>query len=148
MTLPNKFFDKSPEFKMGWSAFEQFLSDASNPYPDDSPQWNEWGRGRVMAQLKMLEDNFPFYRTLNFIGAFAEYLDVKGFEERYAAAKTDSDPFDVEVDLNGRLATTIKQLSFLLHCSGGVPSDAAIPFQGVWPYKYVNEVEKLVRERR
>src|SRR6516225_5044307 len=134
MTLPGKFFNESPEFKMGWSAFEHILSDAANPYPDDSPQWNEWLRGYGAAehrwrrqQLKMPEDEFPFYRTLNFIGAFVEYLDVKGFEERYAEAKTDSERFGVEVDLNGRLATAIKQLSILLHCSGGVPSDAAIP---------------------
>jgi hypothetical protein len=48
--IPDKFWYKSPEFKMGWSAFEHILSDAANPYRDDSPQSIEWFEGYCAAE--------------------------------------------------------------------------------------------------
>jgi hypothetical protein len=51
--MPSEFWDKSPEFKMGWGAFEHILSDAANPYPDDSPQFIEWLEGYWAAERWM-----------------------------------------------------------------------------------------------
>jgi hypothetical protein len=73
------------------------------------------------------------------ISAVAAYLDVGEFKDRYAKATNAIDRFDVEVDLNGRLAVAIKQ--FLMSASRS-KEDAAVPFPGWWPHEYEDEIEK------
>jgi hypothetical protein len=81
-----------------------------------------------------------FYQTLSMIGAIAAYLDVGEFKDRYAKAANAIDRFEVEVDLNGRLAVAIKQFSMSASPS---EEDAAVPFEGWWPYEYEDEIEKI-----
>jgi hypothetical protein len=42
----------SQEYYEGWAAFEAILSDASNPYPDDSEPFKAWNAGYWAASDK------------------------------------------------------------------------------------------------
>jgi hypothetical protein len=81
-----------------------------------------------------------FYQTLSMISAVVAYIDVGEFKDRYAKAADEIDRFEVEVDLNGRLAVAIKQFSMSASPS---EEDAAAPFPGWWPHEYEDEIEKI-----
>jgi hypothetical protein len=84
-----------------------------------------------------------FYTRLSMVRAVTEYLDVTGFEERYAKATSDIERFDIAVDLDGRLRVAIGQFDPV---ASRVESDASIPFQGWWPYQYEDQIEKITRK--
>jgi hypothetical protein len=79
------------------------------------------------------EDDRTFYRTLSMIRAVTTYLDVDGFERRYANAKSDLERFECGGDLFGRLAAAIGQFAVVASRS---KTDAAIKFKGWWPHEY------------